>query len=162
MWYVLVGFLQHVLDKERRGDYLGKTVQVCQYSTALPIKKLKLLNSHKNCWRKLLHVFWKPPKVIPHITDAIQEWIERVALIPVDGREGRPEVCIVELAGTIGLGIQTQFLDDPIVFVHLRKRKFIPNCAGDIESRPFMEALSQFSYRAGNILWIFGGLVICS
>ncbi|XP_066316940.1 uncharacterized protein [Miscanthus floridulus] len=76
---------QHVLDKERRGDYLGKTVQV-----------------------------------IPHITDAIQEWIERVALIPVDGREGRPEVCIVELGGTIG----------------------------DIESRPFMEALSQFSYRA--------------
>ncbi|XP_021312208.1 CTP synthase isoform X2 [Sorghum bicolor] len=84
-WYVLVRFLQHVLDKERRGDYLGKTVQV-----------------------------------IPHITDAIQEWIERVALIPVDGREGRPEVCIVELGGTIG----------------------------DIESRPFMEALSQFSYRA--------------
>ncbi|XP_066308180.1 uncharacterized protein [Miscanthus floridulus] len=76
---------QHVLDKERRGGYLGKTVQV-----------------------------------IPHITDAIQEWIERVALIPVDGREGRPEVCIVELGGTIG----------------------------DIESRPFMEALSQFSYRA--------------
>jgi CTP synthase len=88
----------------------------------------------------------------PHITDAIQEWIERVALTPVDGREGRLEVCIVELGGTIGLGIQTQFFDDPLVFVHLRKRKFIPNCAGDIESKPFMEALSQFSYRAGNIL----------
>ena len=126
MWYVLVRFLQHVLDKERRGDYLGKTVQVCQYSTALPIKKLKLLNSHKNCWRKLLHVFWKPPKVIPHITDAIQEWIERVALIPVDGREGRPEVCIVELAGTIGLGIQIQIFLWSACVCSFEKTKIYP------------------------------------
>ncbi|GLJ27189.1 hypothetical protein SUGI_0532950 [Cryptomeria japonica] len=41
---------QSVIDKERKGDYLGKTVQV-----------------------------------VPHITDAIQEWIECVSLIPVDG-----------------------------------------------------------------------------
>ncbi|KAL1624606.1 CTP synthase ura7 [Diplodia seriata] len=39
---------QHVIEKERRGDYLGKTVQV-----------------------------------VPHITDAIQAWIERVSKIPV-------------------------------------------------------------------------------
>lgn len=78
---------QYVINKERRGDYLGKTVQV-----------------------------------VPHITDAIQEWIERVALIPVDGREGPPDVCIVELGGT----------------------------TGDIESAPFIEALSQFSYRAAD------------
>ncbi|KAJ3701156.1 hypothetical protein LUZ61_004861 [Rhynchospora tenuis] len=77
---------QHVINKERRGDYLGKTVQV-----------------------------------VPHITDAIQEWIERVAKIPVDGEEGEPDVCVIELGGTIG----------------------------DIESRPFIEALSQFSYRVG-------------
>ncbi|KAM7252299.1 hypothetical protein ACFE04_024182 [Oxalis oulophora] len=44
---------QSVLDKERKGDYLGKTVQV-----------------------------------VPHITNAIQEWIERVAIVPVDGEEG--------------------------------------------------------------------------
>ncbi|XP_065851265.1 uncharacterized protein [Euphorbia lathyris] len=75
-----------VLDKERRGDYLGKTVQV-----------------------------------VPHITDAIQEWIERVAIIPVDGKEGPADVCVIELGGTIG----------------------------DIESMPFIEALGQFSYRVG-------------
>merc|ERR1712002_1059962 len=40
---------QHVIDRERKGDYLGKTVQV-----------------------------------VPHITDAIQEWVERIAHIPVD------------------------------------------------------------------------------
>ncbi|KAG6675298.1 hypothetical protein I3843_15G089000 [Carya illinoinensis] len=77
---------QYVFDKERRGDYLGKTVQV-----------------------------------VPHITDAIQEWIERVAKIPVDGQEGPADVCVIELGGTIG----------------------------DIESMPFIEALGQFSYRVG-------------
>lgn len=39
---------------------------------------------------------------MPHITDAIQEWIERVAMIPVDGMEGPADVCIIELGGTIG------------------------------------------------------------
>ncbi|XP_044509737.1 CTP synthase-like isoform X2 [Mangifera indica] len=77
---------QHVINKERRGDYLGKTVQV-----------------------------------VPHVTDAIQEWIERVAKIPVDGKEGPADVCVIELGGTIG----------------------------DIESMPFIEALGQFSYRVG-------------
>ena len=48
--------LQSVIERERRGDYLGKTVQV-----------------------------------VPHITDAIQDWIERVAKLPVDGRSGKPD-----------------------------------------------------------------------
>ncbi|CAO2818927.1 unnamed protein product [Amaranthus hypochondriacus] len=78
---------QTVIDKERRGDYLGKTVQV-----------------------------------VPHITDEIQAWIERVAHTPVDGLEGPPDVCVIELGGTIG----------------------------DIESMPFIEALGQFSYRVGS------------
>ncbi|KAJ4771016.1 CTP synthase [Rhynchospora pubera] len=77
---------QSVINKERKGVYLGKTVQV-----------------------------------VPHITDEIQEWIERVASIPVDGKEGPADVCIIELGGTIG----------------------------DIESMQFIEALSQFSYRVG-------------
>ncbi|KAF5729254.1 CTP synthase [Tripterygium wilfordii] len=78
---------QSVIDKERRGDYLGKTVQV-----------------------------------VPHITDAIQDWIERVAQVPVDGKSGPADVCVIELGGTIG----------------------------DIESMPFIEALSQFSCRVGS------------
>ncbi|KAM1122916.1 hypothetical protein FF1_004364 [Malus domestica] len=77
---------QSVIDRERKGDYLGKTVQV-----------------------------------VPHITDAIQEWIERVAMVPVDGKESPADVCVIELGGTIG----------------------------DIESMPFIEALGQFSYRVG-------------
>ncbi|KAH9795348.1 CTP synthase [Citrus sinensis] len=60
-------------------------------------------------------------QVVPHITDEIQDWIERVAMIPVDGKEGPVDVCVIELGGTIG----------------------------DIESMPFIEALGQFSYRVG-------------
>lgn len=57
--------------------------------------------------------------VIPHITDAIQEWVERVAKIPVSSSGKTPEICIVELGGTIG----------------------------DIESMPFVEAFRQFQFR---------------
>jgi hypothetical protein len=36
--------------------------------------------------------------VVPHITDAIMDWVERVAKIPVDGDHQIPEVCIVEVS----------------------------------------------------------------
>lgn len=76
-----------VLEKERKGVFLGKTVQV-----------------------------------VPHITDAIQEWIMRVASTP--DRDGLlPEVCVIELGGTIG----------------------------DIESMPFVEALRQLRYKVGDV-----------
>jgi len=77
---------KQVIEKERRGDYLGKTVQI-----------------------------------VPHLTTAIQDWLEEVAHIPVDGSNESPEVCIIELGGTVG----------------------------DIESMPFVEALRQFQWRVG-------------
>lgn len=77
----------HVIERERKGDYLGKTVQV-----------------------------------VPHVTNAIQDWIERVAKIPVDESGIEPDVCIIELGGTVG----------------------------DIESAPFVEALRQFQFRVGH------------
>ncbi|GKZ17459.1 CTP synthase [Aspergillus brasiliensis] len=77
---------QHVINRERIGHYLGKTVQV-----------------------------------VPHVTDAIQEWIQRVAKIPVDESRAEPDVCIIELGGTVG----------------------------DIESAPFIHALSQLQRKAG-------------
>lgn len=42
---------------------------------------------------KLVNLFL----VVPHITDAIQEWIQRVAQVPVDGLKGEPDVCIIEV-----------------------------------------------------------------
>ncbi|KAJ2988774.1 CTP synthase 2, partial [Globomyces sp. JEL0801] len=76
-----------VIQKERRGDYLGKTVQV-----------------------------------VPHITNEIQEWVERVSVVPVDESGETPQICIIELGGTVG----------------------------DIESAPFIEAMRQFQFRVGH------------
>jgi len=39
--------------------------------------------------------------VVPHITNAIQEWVERVAKVPVDGFEEEPDVCIVEVKNVV-------------------------------------------------------------
>jgi len=75
-----------VLTKERKGRYLGKTVQI-----------------------------------IPHVTDCIQEWIERVAEMPVEKNGKSPDVCVIELGGTVG----------------------------DIESSIFLEALRQFAFKSG-------------
>ncbi|ETN39897.1 CTP synthase [Cyphellophora europaea CBS 101466] len=77
---------QHVIERERKGDYLGKTVQI-----------------------------------VPHLTNAIQDWIERVAHTCVDDTGEAPDVCIIELGGTVG----------------------------DIESAPFIEAMRQLRRRAG-------------
>ncbi|KAI9365142.1 CTP synthase [Pilaira anomala] len=77
---------RQVIERERKGDYLGKTVQV-----------------------------------VPHVTDAIQEWIENVVSMPIEGDE-KPDVCIIELGGTVG----------------------------DIESAPFVEAMRQFQFRVGH------------
>ena len=60
---------QQVIQRERRGDYLGKTVQV-----------------------------------VPHVTNAIQDWIERVAFEPVDGEAGPADVCLVEVGGILQHG----------------------------------------------------------
>ena len=35
--------------------------------------------------------------VVPHITDAIQEWVERVAHISVDEDQAEPDICIIEV-----------------------------------------------------------------
>jgi CTP synthase len=87
-----------VIEAERRGDYLGKTVQV-----------------------------------IPHVTDAVQDWIEDVAMRPADGSGEVPDACIIELGGTVG----------------------------DIESAPYVEALRQFQFRVGreNVSFVHVSLV---
>ena len=80
---------QQVISRERKGDYLGKTVQV-----------------------------------VPHVTNAIQDWIEHVAAIPTSSETKKvPDVCIIELGGTVG----------------------------DIESMVFCEALRQFRVRVGQV-----------
>ncbi|RRT81169.1 hypothetical protein B296_00002646, partial [Ensete ventricosum] len=79
------------------------------YERFLDIKLTRDNNITTGKIYQVLGQFWLPDhrlyfhcKVVPHITDAIQEWIERVAMIPVDGKEGPADVCVIELGGTIG------------------------------------------------------------
>ena len=76
------GVFKEVIEAERRGDYIGQTVQF-----------------------------------IPHVTNKIQEMIERATDIVVDGGN-KPEICVIELGGTVG----------------------------DMESMHFVEALRQMSF----------------
>jgi len=68
-----------IIQDERQGNYLGRTVQV-----------------------------------VPHVTDAIQDWIKKVAMIHVGDAEAggsparvssqfaEPDVCLIEIGGTVG------------------------------------------------------------
>mmetsp|Transcript_4642 Transcript_4642/g.11808 ORF Transcript_4642/g.11808 Transcript_4642/m.11808 type:complete len:556 (+) Transcript_4642:136-1803(+) len=93
---------RNVILKERRGDYLGKTVQV-----------------------------------VPHITNEIQDWIEKASKISSGDEDGddseEADVCLIEVGGTVG----------------------------DIESSVFLEALRQFQFRVGsdNFILCFVSLV---
>ena len=80
---------QYVIDKERRGDYLGKTVQGRDDQWSIGIRSLSI--QFLLCWST----------VVPHITDAIQEWVERVALISVDDNDAEPEICIIEVGSPV-------------------------------------------------------------
>eukprot|EP00747_Dinoflagellata_sp_TGD_P215251 gnl/TRDRNA2_/TRDRNA2_87966_c1_seq1.p1 gnl/TRDRNA2_/TRDRNA2_87966_c1~~gnl/TRDRNA2_/TRDRNA2_87966_c1_seq1.p1 ORF type:complete len:408 (-),score=54.09 gnl/TRDRNA2_/TRDRNA2_87966_c1_seq1:7-1230(-) len=75
----------------------------------------------------------KTVQMVPHVTDAIQEWLADVATMPVDQSGKRPEVCLIELGGTVG----------------------------DIESAVYLEALQQFQFKVGteNFLMAHVGFV---
>lgn len=79
-------------------------------------------------------------------------------MIPVDGKEGPADICVIELGGTIGEQFQ------PTVFIHSWLSYFVLfvvsyiklfSHPGDIESMPFIEALGQFSYRVGKDCSLF-------
>lgn len=53
---------QRVIERERKGEYLGETVQV-----------------------------------IPHLTNAIQEWILEAASVVISGSKSLPDLCIIEV-----------------------------------------------------------------
>eukprot|EP00756_Hemistasia_phaeocysticola_P031596 Hpha_TRINITY_DN16362_c0_g9::TRINITY_DN16362_c0_g9_i1::g.59487::m.59487/K01937/pyrG, CTPS; CTP synthase len=83
---------ESVINRERKGEYLGRTVQV-----------------------------------VPHVTGRVREWIDEVAQVSADNTGLTPQICLIELGGTVG----------------------------DIESMPFIEALRQlkFSLPDGHLAW---------
>ena len=117
-----------VIRKERRGDYLGKTVQV-----------------------------------IPHVTNEIQEFIERGAKAAWNGRT---DVAIVEIGGTVGDIESLPFLEAArqmslrlgtasACFVHLTLVPFIP-AAGELKTKP-----TQHSVQKLREIGIFPDVLLC-
>lgn len=104
-----------VLEKERRGDYLGKTVQV-----------------------------------IPHVTNEIQEFIQRGAGI---GTAHEVDVAIVEIGGTVGDIESLPFLEavrqlslkmgpNQSAFVHLTYVPWIA-AAGELKTKPTQHTVQK-------------------
>ncbi len=106
---------ESVLRKERRGDYLGKTVQV-----------------------------------IPHITNEIQDFIERGAKAAWNGET---DVAIVEIGGTVGDIESLPFLEaarqmslrlgrNNAAFVHLTLVPYIGS-AGELKTKPTQHSVQK-------------------
>ncbi len=106
---------QKVIEKERRGDWLGQTVQM-----------------------------------VPHVSDLIQEWIARVSKIPVnagnDSKANEPDVCIIELGGTVGDMESMIYLeafrqmrpDHPFAHIHVT---LVPNFPNEPKTKPTQHSL---------------------
>ena len=100
-----------VLEAERRGDYLGATVQI-----------------------------------VPHITDAIINWIDRV------GNDDNFDVCILELGGTVGDIESLPFLealrqmknDHQNIFCHVHV-SYLPvlKTTSEIKTKPTQESVKN-------------------
>ncbi len=117
-----------ILAKERRGDYLGKTVQV-----------------------------------IPHVTNEIKDAIRRVSS---GAGDGRPDITIVEIGGTVGDIESLPFLEairqmrqevgrENALFIHLTLVPFIA-AAGELKTKP-----TQQSVRDLRAIGIQADIVLC-
>ncbi len=106
---------ESVIKKERRGDYLGKTVQV-----------------------------------IPHVTNEIQDFIERGAAAAWGGKT---DVAIVEIGGTVGDIESLPFVEaarqmslrrgrGSCCFVHLTLVPFISS-AGELKTKPTQHSVQK-------------------
>ena len=63
--------------------------------------------------------------MIPHITDAIQDWIERVSEVPVDGRNLPADVCVIELGGVVGnLVLYLYGCSIPTLYLNILPQRF--------------------------------------
>jgi hypothetical protein len=62
----------------------------------------------------------KTVQVVPHVCNEIQDWVERVAAVPVDGQAARPDVCVIELGGTVGESSHVQTMKPNSPYTLLR------------------------------------------
>ena len=91
----------------------------------------------------------KTVQMVPHLTDEIQQTIERVARVPVDDTNETPDVCIIELGGTIGDMESAVFVEalrrlrrtvgkDHFLQIHV---SLVPDIHGELKSKPTQAAI---------------------
>ena len=91
----------------------------------------------------------KTVQMVPHLTDEIQGTIERVARVPVDDTNEMPDVCIIELGGTVGDIESTVFIEalrrlrrtvgkDNFLQIHV---SLVPDIHGELKSKPTQAAI---------------------
>ncbi|MFU0841155.1 MAG: CTP synthase [Burkholderia sp.] len=119
---------ESVLHKERRGEYLGKTVQV-----------------------------------IPHITNEIQEFIQRGVASAYDGK---PDVAVIEIGGTVGDIESLPFVEavrqmsfrvgrNNTCFIHLTLCPWIAS-AGELKTKPTQHSVQKLREEG-----VYPDLVLC-
>jgi len=118
-----------VLEDERKGKYLGQTVQM-----------------------------------IPHVTNAIADWISDVGWIPVeDDNQELPEIMMLELGGTVGDTETMLFLEalrqikqemgDKFCHIHVTK---IPKSGQQQKTKPTQHSCKQLATYGLSPDFIFG------
>ena len=91
----------------------------------------------------------KTVQMVPHLTDEIQQTIERVARVPVDDTNETPDVCILELGGTVGDMESAVFVEalrrlrrtvgkDNFLQIHV---SLVPDIHGELKSKPTQAAI---------------------
>ena len=91
----------------------------------------------------------KTVQMVPHLTDEIQENIEKVARVPVDDTNETPDVCIIELGGTVGDMESAVFVEalrrlrrtvgkDNFLQIHVC---LVPDIHGELKSKPTQAAI---------------------
>ena len=107
-----------VIEAERRGDYLGKTVQV-----------------------------------VPHVTNAIMDWIQMTSEVSVDQSQKRTlaDICLVEVGGTVGDLESGAYYEALRQFI-LKKGEencalgylsYVPNLHGELKSKPTQHGVKE-------------------
>ena len=71
---------------------------------------------------------------MPHVTDIVQNWIKSVAEIPVDASQIPPDVCLIEVGGTVG-DIESMVIS-AVIFCPSNSNLACPGIFGSVETIP--------------------------
>src|SRR4051812_34666615 len=135
-----------VIRKERRGDYLGGTVQVVPHITDEIKHRVKLIADSQDVDVVITEI-GGTVQVVPHITDEIKPRVKLIA----DSQD--VDVVITEIGGTVGDIESLPFLEairqfpvdvgrNRCMFIHLTLVPYIGH-AGELKTKPTQHSVNE-------------------